>query len=144
MSLSGTVFIDRANRKDAVASFDSAVRQIQGDKQSVWIFPEGTRSNFTTPDLLPFKKGAFHLAIQAGVAIVPVVVQNYSHLYNTRNRTFNSGTVKVVVLDPITTVSLTAADVDALAIDTRQKMLMALEALHPNPEDLVAGKATES
>lgn len=39
MALSGTVFIDRANRQTAIKAFDGAVKEIQGNKQSVWIFP---------------------------------------------------------------------------------------------------------
>lgn len=97
MALSGTVFIDRGNRKTAIAAFDSAVNEIKGNRQSVWIFPEGTRSYFSKPDLLPFKKGAFHLAVQAGVPVVPVVVQNYSHVLHLQDRTFEPGTIKVKV-----------------------------------------------
>lgn len=97
VALSGTVFIDRTNRKNAFAAFDSAVKEIQSNKQSVWIFPEGTRSYFNKPDLLPFKKGAFHLAVQAGVPIVPVVVQNYSHVLHLQNRTFEPGMIKIKV-----------------------------------------------
>jgi lysophosphatidate acyltransferase len=47
--------------------------------------------------LLPFKKGAFHLALQAGVPIVPVVVQNYAHVLHLQDRTFEPGTIKVKV-----------------------------------------------
>ena len=131
MTLSGTVFIDRANRKNAVASFDSAVQHIKSKRQSVWIFPEGTRSNFTEPDMLPFKKGAFHLAIQAGVDIVPVVVSNYSDLFNWRAKRCESGTCKIRVLEPIPTADLTAADVDRLAKDVREDMLKVLREIHP-------------
>lgn len=101
MALSGTVFIDRSNRKSAIAAFDGAIREIRDNKQSVWIFPEGTRSHFPTPDLLPFKKGAFHLAIQAGVPIVPVVVANYSHVLHVRGRSFEQGLIKIKVRLPI-------------------------------------------
>ncbi|KAF8245655.1 1-acylglycerol-3-phosphate O [Wilcoxina mikolae CBS 423.85] len=99
MALSGTVFIDRGNRQTAIKAFDGAVKEIKGNKQSVWIFPEGTRSYFGKPDLLPFKKGAFHLAIQAGVPIVPVVVQNYAHVLHLQDRTFEPGTIKVKVME---------------------------------------------
>jgi lysophosphatidate acyltransferase len=58
---------------------------------------EGTRSYFNKPDLLPFKKGAFHLAVQAGVPVVPVVVQNYSHVLYLQKRTFEPGVIKVKV-----------------------------------------------
>lgn len=131
MTLSGTVFIDRANRKNAVASFDSAVKQIKKTQQSVWIFPEGTRSNTTEPELLPFKKGCFHLAIQAGVDIVPVVVGNYSNLFNWRARRCESGTCRIRVLEPISTKNMTAENVDQLAKDVRDEMLKHLEQIHP-------------
>lgn len=97
VALSGTVFIDRTNRKSAIAAFDGAICEIRDNKQSVWIFPEGTRSHFPAADLLPFKKGAFHLAIQAGVPIVPVVVANYSHVLHLRDRTFEQGLIKIKV-----------------------------------------------
>lgn len=131
MMLSGTVFIDRANRQNAVATFDTAVKQIQSKNQSVWIFPEGTRSNFTDPDLLPFKKGAFHLAIQADVDIVPVVIGNYSHLFNWKAQRSASGVCRVRVLEPISTKGLTAADVDGLAKRVREDMLKTLKEIHP-------------
>ena len=49
---------------------------------SLWVFPEGTRHLSKESDLLPFKKGGFHLAIQAGVPIVPVVCENYWSIYH--------------------------------------------------------------
>ena len=95
MALSGTVFIDRANRATAMAAFDGAAREMRRDRQSVFIFPEGTRSYFDEPDLLPFKKGAFHLAIKAGVPVVPMVAANYSHVLSVRRRVFRSGRIAV-------------------------------------------------
>lgn len=129
MTLSGAVFIDRANRKNAVASFDTAVKQIKAEEQNVWIFPEGTRSAFTEPDLLPFKKGCFHLAIQAGVPIVPVVVANYSHVFSFKRKHLEPGIIPVRVLEPIETKDLTAADVDKLVITVRENMLKEIKAL---------------
>ncbi|KAI1143880.1 acyltransferase-domain-containing protein [Hypoxylon sp. FL0543] len=95
MSLSGTIFIDRKNSKDAREAMSGAAREIQKRKQSVYIFPEGTRSYSKEPELLPFKKGAFHLAVQAGVPIVPVVVANYSHVLYIRGLVFKSGKIPV-------------------------------------------------
>ena len=57
------------------------------------MFPEGTRHSARETGMLPFKKGAFHLAIQAQVPIIPVVCQNYWHLY--RKGTFDSGKLKL-------------------------------------------------
>ncbi len=86
MALSGTVFIDRANRATAMAAFDNAAGEMRRERQSVFIFPEGTRSYGDGPELLPFKKGAFHLAVKAGVPVVPCVVANYNHVLSVRGR----------------------------------------------------------
>ena len=69
--------------------------EMQKKKQSVYMLPEGTRSYAKEPVLLPFKKGAFHLAIQAGVPIVPVVVANYSHVLYVQGWRFKAGTIPV-------------------------------------------------
>ena len=108
MSLSGTVFIDRANRSSALKAFDTAVKHMKknnvrpplnnyltSSQLSVWIFPEGTRSYADSPILLPFKMGAFHFAIQAGVPVVPVVVANYERLFSIKKRRFESGKLKI-------------------------------------------------
>lgn len=131
MSLSGTVFIDRANRDSAVATFAGAVKQMKAESQSVWIFPEGTRSNSIDPEMLPFKKGFLHLAMQAGVPVVPVVVQNYSRIYNWKLKNFEAGTIRVKCLEPIDTAKLTAGDVDRVTKETRERMLAELLKLHP-------------
>ncbi len=57
MSLSGAVFVNRKNLKDSIAMFAEVGKTMNKNKLSLWIFPEGTRSGFATPDLLPFKKG---------------------------------------------------------------------------------------
>ncbi|KAI1103806.1 acyltransferase-domain-containing protein [Jackrogersella minutella] len=129
MTLSGTVFIDRKNSKDARSAMAGAAREIQQRRQSVYMFPEGTRSYSKEPDLLPFKKGAFHLAVQAGVPIVPVVSANYSHVLYIKGLVFKSGKIPVKVLDPISTKGLTAEDVDELTRSTRDLMLKEMVAL---------------
>ncbi len=68
----GHISVDRADRASAVASLDAAGRLIRRDNSSVVIFPEGTRS--TSEEMLPFKKGAFMLALRTGVEIVPAAV----------------------------------------------------------------------
>jgi lysophosphatidate acyltransferase len=95
MALSGTVFIDRANSADARHAMAAASDEITKERQSVYMFPEGTRSYSKEPMMLPFKKGAFHLAVQAGVPIVPVVVANYSDVLHVKSWSFNSGQILV-------------------------------------------------
>jgi lysophosphatidate acyltransferase len=95
MTLSASVFIDRRNSKDAREAMRGAADEIRKRRQSVYMFPEGTRSYAKEPVLLPFKKGAFHLAVQAGVPIVPCVVANYSHILWLKGMVFRSGTIPV-------------------------------------------------
>lgn len=122
MTLSGAVFINRKNLKDSIAAFQQIGKTMNDKKLSLWIFPEGTRSGLATPDLLPFKKGAFHLAIQAGVPVIPVVCENYNRLFDSKSR-FESGTIKIKVLPPVPTKHLTAEDANDLTDKVRGMML---------------------
>lgn len=133
MWASKTVFIDRANSASARQSFNSAATEIRNSRQSVFIFAEGTRSYSLAPMLLPFKKGAFHLAVQAQVPVVPITCENYAHILvlrgGWRKWNFEAGTVKVRVLKPVETVGLESGDVDGLAKGVRESMLGAIEEL---------------
>jgi len=74
-----------------------AAQYIKKNKLAVNIAPEGTRSNFKTPDLLPFKKGGFHLAVQAQCPIVPIVIPNYptAGVYDSSKYNYNGGKLKL-------------------------------------------------
>ncbi|KAL9618664.1 MAG: hypothetical protein Q9160_006631 [Pyrenula sp. 1 TL-2023] len=133
MALSGTVFIDRAKKEQALKAFEGAAKEMREHQQNVYIFPEGTRSYAREPKLLPFKKGAFHLAVQAGVPIIPVVAENYSRVLDVKGQRFESGVIRVRVLPPIPTVGLEAKNVDDLTRDTREKMLKVLEVMAREP-----------
>lgn len=123
MTLSGSIFIDRVNRNNALKAFESAIKQVKAKRQSVFIFPEGTRSYYTEPGLLPFKKGAFHFATQAGIPLVPFVVSNYSKIFSFKTRTFEPGTIVIEVLEPTDTANMTGEDVNSLLEKTRENML---------------------
>ncbi|KAL9085180.1 MAG: hypothetical protein Q9165_007711 [Trypethelium subeluteriae] len=122
VALSKTVFIDRGNRNNAMAAFEAAAQHMRSEQQSVYIFPEGTRSYTAKPEMLPFKKGAFHLAVKAQVPIVPIVVANYSNLLHLQSKRFNSGKIPVKG----STKGLSAADVDDLVHRTRDQMVREL------------------
>ncbi|KAJ6610357.1 hypothetical protein B0H10DRAFT_2166065 [Mycena sp. CBHHK59/15] len=124
MTMSGAVFIDRGNSARAMRSLDAAVNLMRSLRISLWMYPEGTRYSSEYPDMLPFKKGGFHLAVQAGIPIIPFVTENYWRLYH--KNVFDSGVIRVRVLPPIPTAGLTAADVPALVTLVRQQMLAAL------------------
>lgn len=93
MQAAGAVFIDRGNNAVAVRSLQTAGEEIKRCHTSIWVFPEGTRTSRPYHDLRPFKKGAFHLAIQAGLPLVPVVAENYWNLYHQGHSEY--GTFKV-------------------------------------------------
>ncbi len=122
MYLSGTFFLVRHNPKKDVSTLNRALAQLKQRKGGLYMFPEGTRSYATKPALLPFKKGAFHLAIEGQIPIIPIVVSNTSNIYSLKLKNFNRGTIKIKVLDPIFTVGLTKDDVPKLCLDTEKKM----------------------
>jgi lysophosphatidate acyltransferase len=129
MAASGSVFIDRANRDNALKAFESAAEKVNREKQSVFMFPEGTRSYYQEPGLLPFKKGAFHFAVQGQIPIVPYVVSNYSKFFSFQKRVFEPGTIEIEVLPPVETKGLTGADVNSLHKKCRDDMLTVVERL---------------
>ena len=93
MSLAGVVWIDRGNSANAVRSLMAAGETMKAQRMALWLFPEGTRSMREHHDMLPLKKGAFHIAVEAGVPIIPVICENYWRLY--RKGVFESGTLKI-------------------------------------------------
>lgn len=95
MLLSGTVFIDRADRTQALKAFERAAKTMKERKQTVFMFPEGTRSYSREPMLLPFKKGAFHMAVQGQVPIIPAVAENYSYILDVKAKRFNAGKARI-------------------------------------------------
>ncbi|CAO3573745.1 unnamed protein product [Mortierella alpina] len=127
MKLSNAIFIDRKNHKKAIESTTQAVADMKKHNSGIWIFPEGTRSRLDKADLLPFKKGAFHLAIQAQLPILPIVSQGYSHIYDSSKRSFPGGELEIRVLEPIPTKGLTTDDVNDLMDKTRNLMLKHLK-----------------
>ncbi len=95
--LTGNILIDRKNSSKAMNTISLAADKIKEKQISVWLFPEGTRSNGR--GLLPFKTGAFRTAIQAGVPIVPVCA---SDLHDTiKLNRWNNGKMIIEFLDPI-------------------------------------------
>jgi 1-acyl-sn-glycerol-3-phosphate acyltransferase len=88
-------------------SIDKAGRRIH-DGDSVLIFPEGTRTR--DGSLLPFKKGGFHLAIRAGVPIVPVALCGTGALMPRGSLLLRAGAIKVIIGEPIPTKDLSDED----------------------------------
>jgi len=122
--LTGNILIDRANRSKAVGTIDQVVDNLKDSDVSVWMFPEGTRSRGR--GLLPFKTGAFHAAIGAGLPIIPIVCSSTGGVKLNR---WNNGHVIVEMLDPINIKGYDKSNVRELANLTREQMAAKLEEL---------------
>jgi putative phosphoserine phosphatase/1-acylglycerol-3-phosphate O-acyltransferase len=109
-------FIDRSNTRSAMEAMKPAIDRLRGGL-SVVIAPEGTRS--LTPRLGRFKKGAFHMAMQAGVPVVPVVIRNTCEVMTRGSLLFRPGTVEVRVLPPIDVRAWQVEDLDRHVADVR-------------------------
>jgi 1-acyl-sn-glycerol-3-phosphate acyltransferase len=108
------IFIDRQNAVAARRSIEEAGKRIH-DGDSVLLFPEGTRTRDGSLGL--FKKGGFHLAIKAGVPIVPVALLGTRALMPRGSYLLRSGTITAVIGEPIPTEGL--ADADRTALNER-------------------------
>ena len=125
MEAAGVVLIDRRNSASAIEAMKPLVDAMRVEGKSVCLSPEGTRAS--TIRLADFKKGAFHLAMQAGVPVVPIVIQNSGDVQPKGDMLYHPGTVEVEVLPPIDTSKWTADTIDKHVADVRAMYLRVLE-----------------
>jgi 1-acyl-sn-glycerol-3-phosphate acyltransferase len=111
MYLAGDIPVRRTVRSSRAEALE-ACRERLRNRVSVMIFPEGTRSR--TDDLLPFKDGAFRLAVESGVPILPLVVAGTRGAMRKGSLIFGRSIAEVRALEPIPTEGLSVADVPAL------------------------------
>lgn len=123
--LAGVAFVDRADGKKAIDALAPAVAALKSGTSLV-IAPEGTRS--ATPRLGRFKKGAFHMAMQAGVPVVPVVIRNAGDALPKSGVVVHPATIEVVVLPPVETTGWTRASLDGEIDAIRARYLEVLGA----------------
>ncbi|MGX1809863.1 HAD-IB family hydrolase [Nocardia sp. NPDC055321] len=119
MRLVEVTFIDRADKLAAKAALAPVVETLRGGL-SVVIAPEGTRS--LTPRIGPFKKGAFHIALQAGAPVIPVVIRNAGEIAWRNSAVVRKGVVDVAVLPPIDVSAWDPAAMDAEIAGVRTLM----------------------
>lgn len=99
--------IDRSNRRSAVETMRAATDRLRRGV-SFGVFAEGTRA--LPGRLLPFKKGAFYMAVEAGVPVVPVAIKNTDELMGKGTGTARPGTMEMVVLPPVPVDGLSTDD----------------------------------
>lgn len=117
----GHIAIDRRNRERSIQSLAAVRRKLEEERPTVIMFPEGTRSR--TGELTRFKKGAFLLALQTGVEIVPVaILGSYEIMPKGRWRIY-SGTITIRFGKPIQVDGMGVDDRDALIGQARSAIL---------------------
>lgn len=133
MRLAGYVSIDRDSPTRAMRSLERAARRIQSGLP-VLVFPEGTRSR--TGELQPFTKGAFLLAIQAGVPVVPVAIAGSRQVLARGSLRVHGGVVDLTIATPIQTQGYTPKDRGRLAEVAHETIA---RCLNSGPPDQSAG-----
>ncbi len=124
--LTGNLLIDRNNSSKAHDTISDVVAQFKKKDISFWMFPEGTRSRGR--GLLPFKTGAFHAALAAGVPVIPVVISS-THNQIKLNR-WRNGLVIVEMLPPVDVKPFQGQSARKLATHCRELMSARLDALN--------------
>ncbi|MGI9015571.1 MAG: HAD-IB family hydrolase [Euzebya sp.] len=128
--MADVAFIDRANSAQAREAIQPAIEKVRTEGLSLVLAPEGTR--WATPGLGPFKKGAFHIARQAGVPVVPIVMAGTGECLPKGTQLVRPGPVRVAILPPI--------DVSAWAPERMTDQIAALrQTMLETLIDLIAG-----
>ena len=117
MGFVNVMAIDRSNSERARQTVRAATDRIRSGR-SFGVFAEGTRAR--PGEFLPFKKGAFYMAAQAGVPIVPIAIKNSDHLMGKGTGEARAGTIEMVMLAPIPTANcVTDEDVRQLVVSVQ-------------------------
>lgn len=121
----GHIRVNRGDRAEAVRSLDEAGHRIRDERLNVIVFAEGTRSR--DGRLMPFKKGAFMLALQTGVPILPIGISGSRGVMAKGSFRIRPGEIRIRLGEPISVEGLTLADRDALLQRTRNEVLSLME-----------------
>ncbi|MBE0660603.1 MAG: 1-acyl-sn-glycerol-3-phosphate acyltransferase [Bryobacteraceae bacterium] len=115
----GHLTVDRKSLRSSLESMNESARLIRERKLSVLIFPEGTRG---LGELQPFKDGAAYLAIQSGVAAVPVAIHGTEDVLAAKHSEFRSADVDVMIGEPIPVDGMTLKDRGRLTADLHARV----------------------
>jgi 1-acyl-sn-glycerol-3-phosphate acyltransferase len=118
--IGGHIFVNRSNHRSAVRSLHAAGLKIRNGC-SILMYPEGTRS--ADGRILPFKKGPFRLAVEAGVAVCPVTIEGTAQIMPKNRWTITPGEVKVKIGKPIDASAYAERGRDALMQDVRDVVI---------------------
>jgi 1-acyl-sn-glycerol-3-phosphate acyltransferase len=141
--IGGHIFVNRSNHRSAVRSLRAAARKIH-DGCSILMYPEGTRSS--DGRILPFKKGPFSLALEAGVSVCPVTIEGTARIMPKNRWGITPGPVKVKIGKPIDARAYADRGKDALMRDVRDVVIaqsLELGGLGGDRDDFVAARGHE-
>jgi putative phosphoserine phosphatase/1-acylglycerol-3-phosphate O-acyltransferase len=124
LSMADVAFVDRSNTSNAISAMQPAVEKLRAGV-SIVMAPEGTRS--LSPRIGAFKKGGFHLARDADVPIVPIVIRNAGEIMWRNAKVVQEGTIEVVVHEPVPTAGWTKTDLDEWVPRMRQLYIDTLD-----------------
>jgi 1-acyl-sn-glycerol-3-phosphate acyltransferase len=116
----GHISVDRSDRASAMQSLRRAGQSIREKRSTVIIFPEGTRS--LTDQMLPFKKGAFTLAMEAAVPVVPVIVRGSAEIQRPGSLRIRPQTIHVYFGEPIHPSEYAGTGLDQFMATVRGRM----------------------
>ena len=140
LSRAGHISVPRDNPREAVKSMAEAGRIIRERGISILIFPEGGRSS--NAKLQPFREGAFYIAINAGVQVVPVAISGSEKVLPFGSGTVSPGKVLLRIGDPVATAGLTVKDRGALALQLHEavyQLLKGTDLVDSREEEVSAG-----
>ncbi|MEW6555258.1 MAG: lysophospholipid acyltransferase family protein [Actinomycetota bacterium] len=120
----GNIIIDRSNPGEAYKSLENARQKIQGGT-SIIMLPEGTRSR--TGELGEFKKGAFVLARELGLPILPVSITGTRSILPPKTLNLFPGRATMRVHPPVDIGEYAEGDIERLAADVREVIRQGLE-----------------
>ena len=109
---SNNIMVDRQAKGKNSSSIELAVARLKSDSCYIWIFPEGTRNQ--GGKMTPFKHGAFKMAIQAQVPIIPMVSKPLQPVLDVQRKTAKGGLHEIKILPSISTSGMTESDLTDL------------------------------
>ncbi len=120
MRMAGDIEVRRGRARSRAQAMEEIRDRLEKKKVSVMVMPEGTRS--PTGEMLPFKDGAFRIAVECGVPILPMALAGTRHAMAKHSLLFNRARAEVRVLEPVETAGLSAADVPELRDRVRDRI----------------------
>lgn len=126
----GALLVNRKKGSKAISQLLQVVPHIQDRGLSIAFFPEGTR-NRSLRGIKPFKKGAFLLAIRAGVPILPWVSSSLYDVANPERKILGGGKITLRILPPVSTEGYKIEDAERLSEEVHALMLKAYNELSP-------------